>query len=307
MVTAQIIHYNAAGHELFDQATRVRNDHSAAVFDNPNFISGIHNYCDRWCERCPLTSRCAVYAAEQADPDLDDPEVRDITNEKFWRKLQDIFRSTAEMVHAWAEEAGVDLNAVNVDEEMAEHDRAMEEAEQNELSQAAQRYATAVQLWFRTTFGDESEADAATPEVDPAVNDAASVVRWYQFFIAVKLMRALSGTSGIDENEFEDEEVLSFDFIDNPGEDDDDVDLDEVMARSSVIDANGSAKIALVAIDRSMAAWSSLQISLPESAEGVKPMLIELEGLRRGVEARFPRARDFIRPGFDENLSEFVS
>ena len=25
---------------------------------NPNFISGIHNYCDRWCERCPFTARC---------------------------------------------------------------------------------------------------------------------------------------------------------------------------------------------------------------------------------------------------------
>jgi len=79
------------------------------------------------------------------------------------------------------------------------------------------------------------------------------------------------------------------------------------MARTSVIDANGSAKIALVAIDRSMAAWSALQISLPEKSSAIKPMLIELEGLRRGIETRFPRARSFIRPGFDENLSEFVS
>ena len=26
------------------------------------FIVGIFNYCDRWCERCPLTSRCLVFA-----------------------------------------------------------------------------------------------------------------------------------------------------------------------------------------------------------------------------------------------------
>src|SRR5258705_2000420 len=31
---------------------------------NPDLISGIYNYCDRWCERCPLTSRCLVYATE---------------------------------------------------------------------------------------------------------------------------------------------------------------------------------------------------------------------------------------------------
>jgi hypothetical protein len=230
--------------------------------------------------------------------------------------LKDTFRATAEMISEWAEEAGVDLNAVNVDAEMAEHQRAMEEAEQHELAQAARRYAEAVELWFRGAFGAEAEVHHDMPEsvgeaeVNLAVNDAAAVVRWYQFFIAVKLMRALSGSSGIDEDEFDDEEVLSFDFIDHPGEDDDeedDLDLEEVMARSSVIDANGSAKIALVAIDRSMAAWSALQISLPEKSDTIKPMLIDLDRLRRGVEARFPRARNFIRPGFDETLSDFVS
>jgi len=30
--------------------------------DNPRFIPGIYNYCDRWCERCPLTARCLNYA-----------------------------------------------------------------------------------------------------------------------------------------------------------------------------------------------------------------------------------------------------
>ena len=26
------------------------------------FIVGIFNYCDRWCERCPFTSRCRLFA-----------------------------------------------------------------------------------------------------------------------------------------------------------------------------------------------------------------------------------------------------
>lgn len=29
------------------------------------FISRIHNYCDRWCERCAFTSLCQVFAREQ--------------------------------------------------------------------------------------------------------------------------------------------------------------------------------------------------------------------------------------------------
>ena len=37
--------------------------------NSPDLVSGIYNYCDRWCERCPLTSRCLVYAAEQEDND----------------------------------------------------------------------------------------------------------------------------------------------------------------------------------------------------------------------------------------------
>jgi hypothetical protein len=35
--------------------------------EDPRFISGIYNYCDRWCERCPFTARCLVYAQEQQD------------------------------------------------------------------------------------------------------------------------------------------------------------------------------------------------------------------------------------------------
>ncbi len=73
------------------------------------------------------------------------------------------------------------------------------------------------------------------------------------------------------------------------------------------MDANGSAKVALIAIDRSISAWRVVQISLPEKAGSIQPMLLELERLRRAAELRFPQARDFIRPGLDESTSRFVS
>ena len=75
---------------------------------NPDLISGIYNYCDRWCERCPLSSRCLLYATEQEDDD-DSRESRDIQNEAFWRKLSSIFQETREMVMEWAQEAGIEL------------------------------------------------------------------------------------------------------------------------------------------------------------------------------------------------------
>ncbi|HTV00428.1 MAG TPA: hypothetical protein VMF13_07835, partial [Luteitalea sp.] len=37
------------------------------------YIVGIFNYCDRWCERCPLTSRCRVFASTVEMDASDDP------------------------------------------------------------------------------------------------------------------------------------------------------------------------------------------------------------------------------------------
>ena len=281
--------------------------------EDPNFISGIYNYCDRWCERCAFTSRCFLYATEQADPDANDPEIRDLNNEKFWRKLHDIFTDTAMMISEWAAEAGVDLNSVDVTEEMAEHEREIEAAEQDELSEMARHYAMTVQNWFRDqSIAEEDVHDDATSGSNPVNDDltafdAAEIIQWYQFFIAVKLTRALSRPASIDEDS-DDQDALSFDFISADETDEDEaVDYDAVISRAHQIDSNGSAKVALVAIDRSTAAWGALQLSLPEKAHTINPILVELDRLRRSTEKRFPRARDFIRPGLDEVLSDFVS
>jgi hypothetical protein len=83
--------------------------------NNPDLISGVYNYCDRWCERCPLTSRCLVYATEQEDNDS--PQSRDINNEAFWRKLTAIFQETRELIVVWAGEAGVELNGSSDDDD----------------------------------------------------------------------------------------------------------------------------------------------------------------------------------------------
>jgi hypothetical protein len=287
-------------------------DHLKNRAGDQNFISGIYNYCDRWCERCAFTARCQLYATEQDDPDRDDPELRDISNEKFWQKLRNIFHDTEEMIAEWAAEEGVDLDSIDVTEEMAAHDRAMAEASQDQMSQAATEYATAVQCWFRDEFAGQPDVHSDMPatdttDADVTTNEAVEVVRWYQFFIAVKLMRAISGVHDVDEEDFAPEEFLSFDFVESEGDPDENVDYEQIVARSSLIDANGSAKTALIAIDRSLASWRALQLSLPEKSETIKPMLIELDRLRRSIEGRFRHARDFIRPGFDESSTEFVS
>ena len=64
-------------------------------------------------------------------------------------------------------------------------------------------------------------------------------------------------------------------------------------------DALGSAKAALLAIDRSLAAWRSIAAEKDDGRVG--GVMEVLEALRTGVEMRFPAARAFVLPpGLDE-------
>jgi len=232
--------------------------------NNPDLISGIYNYCDRWCERCPLTSRCLVYATEQEDDNS--PQNNDLRNEVFWQKLSAIFQETREMIVDWAKEAGVDLNGSAVEDESRHRKRQL--VDNHPLTKAGKKYANAASDWFReldqTLDGENSEQ----------LEDAREVVQWYQYQIAVKTMRALSGRK---EELEEDPEIIEFPK-----------------------DSDGSAKVALIGIERSIAGWRLMQLSLPERGESIVPLIVQLERLRNRLEKAFPDARDFVRPGFDE-------
>jgi len=274
---------------------------------NPDLISGIYNYCDRWCERCPFTSRCLVYATEQADQDYDDPETRDINNAKFWEKLGSVLQQAHEMIAEWAAEAGVDLT--EIDQAAIEEERQQREAAKNDaLAVAARNYALATNEWFTSEIDadvhDDLRADSEPEALGVPVEDAIEVIRWYQFFIAAKVMRA--GPSNVQEFDavpVDGTEALVFDEADV----EDSEDLQAILAEAARHDSDGSAKVALIAIDRSMTAWRSLCSSLPDKATSIMPLLASLGRLRGAMETAFPNARDFMRPGFDETLSEFVS
>ena len=237
--------------------------------NNPDLISGIYNYCDRWCERCPLTSRCLVYATEQEDDDS--PESRDVRNEAFWRKLGAIFLETREMVVEWAREARVDLTGPAEGEEKRSH-RRRQLIDNHPLAKSGKKYANAASDWFREFDQTIEISDLrATENEREHLEDAREVIQWYQYQIAVKTIRALSGR-----REEEDPELADFPK-----------------------DADGSAKVALIGIDRSIAAWRLMQLSLPERADSIVTLILQLERLRYRLENGFPQARRFIRPGFD--------
>src|SRR5678815_335175 len=145
---------------------------------NPQFISGIYNYCDRWCERCPFSSRCLLYAQEKEDDDAS-PESRDINNEAFWRRLGSIFQETRLMIEEWAKETGVDLNDID-EEEINARQRRRDRAWRNRLAVAGQEYASSVTEWFaeydQTVSSSDVEPSEADTEEDQQFNDARDVI-----------------------------------------------------------------------------------------------------------------------------------
>ena len=170
------------------------------------------------------------------------------------------------MIVEWASEAGFDLNGHSDDDETRQP-RKKQLVDNHPLTKAGKKYASAASEWFReldqTIDSDNSER----------LEDAREVIQWYQYQIAVKTMRALSGRK---------EEL------------DDGAELLGIPK-----DSDGSAKVAMIGIDRSIAAWRLMQPSLPQRDGSIVPLILQLERLRHRLEKSFPDAQGFVRPGFD--------
>ena len=265
----------------------MENEKLLDLANDPRFIPGIFNYCDRWCERCTMTTRCLLFATlKETNSDSAD---LDMNNAEFWQDLQQIFQQTLELIKSWAEEHGIDLEAAVRDADVSEIASRKDRAGNHELVQAARRYAGSVERWFSEPVprggsvpvesaiqSDERDAGTAGQDLDEHTQDAVEIIRWYQHQIMVKLFRGLSG-------------------------DDEEASVENDWQR----DADGSVKVALIGMDRSIMAWGTMLRAFPDRATVIRPILLDLEQLRRRAEQVFPRAREFTRPGFD--ISPLVS
>jgi len=246
----------------------VNRDRLKKLAKEKRFIPGVYNYCDRWCERCPLTSRCLTFSISEEE--FSDPEAKDTRNEAFWNKLSGILGETLELLKESAEKWGIELETLDTTDDI-EAVKAKEVATENHLlSRAARRYSQWVEDWFNEKETLFFETAAAARE-GISLEETSEVIRWYQYFICAKLMRAVRGKAEEEEEG-----------------------CDEFPS-----DADGSAKIALIAIDRSIAAWAAIRQYITDSAEGVINIIAFLDSLRQAAEKAFPNARSFMRPGFD--------
>ena len=253
---------------------------------DPKFISGIYNYCDRWCERCEFTSRCLNYSMSHEDER--DPASRDIQNKAFWERLHSVFQQTVEMVREDAAERGIDLEMTpeEMEEFRQEESRKRKAAKNHPAAKAAWKYVKMADKWFKDNRGlfedEERRLNRAllmqlpgqdAEEEAASLQDALEVIGWYQHQIWVKLQRALHGE---DRPELLDDDGKPFPR-----------------------DSDGSAKVSLLGIDRSVEAWGVLRRFLPVETDSILDILVQLDRVRGLTEKAFPEARAFVRPGFD--------
>jgi hypothetical protein len=142
---------------------------------DPRLIPGVYNYCDRWCERCRLTSRCLVFARKREAADCGDID--------GWlsRVAQDL-SDTVALLQAKAAELGVDLSAAQSPMGHSAAQWATALATQHPLLEHARHYATLADVWL---------ARHTSPAPLGSAAHAVEVIRWYQLQIAAKLFRAL--------------------------------------------------------------------------------------------------------------------
>ncbi|MBE9512058.1 MAG: hypothetical protein IMY71_14410 [Bacteroidetes bacterium] len=235
--------------------------------DNEQFIPGIYNYCDRWCERCPFTTRCRV--AEIEKEITPDQSSSDIQSPEFWETLTDIFKVTREMVEKDAARLGIDLDTEDNDEP----DIVGKKADEHPLSKLAIEYARyAGQLLQKNIeYFSNYAKNRENSEVLKTIANDLEIIQWDHMLIGAKLHRALTGL-------YEQE-------------------LPEIIQE----DMNGSANVALISIDRSISSWSNLLKNNPGMEDLYLKILNQLSRIQKQTKDIFPDAINFYRPGFDDN------
>ena len=247
------------------------------------YISGIHNYCDRWCDRCPLTHRCSIFESS-ANHSNDDHSDFDAIS--FTENLSENLEKAMDMIRDSIEKHGLDWTTFHkeaVQQELVEPELTRM---QQTVKDRAIQYGIEVKKWFdqNKEWLEDKEDEMNTKtnlgidqnKLFKTLSDAIETIQWYNFFIGPKMSRAIRGLH------------------------------DEFIAPETPIqnDANGSAKITMIAINRSLAAWETLRFHFPERTDDLLDLFRSLAWLRRETLKLFPQVDDFVRPGFDERVLE---
>jgi hypothetical protein len=243
-------------------------------------IEGIYNYCDRWCERCTFTSRCAIFEKDKKHPDQ--------KTRAFQERLGENILKANAILRKAAQDAGLNMEAAQarIDESVRRNEQIEIEVRQHPMMTLSAQYIVTGREWLKrqpgmlehledlkTQLTIGMETNEGAKRETRVIKESLAAIQWYLDFIHDRLSRALEG------------KLMS---LEGQG-----------MNADGPRDHDGSAKIAIIAIDRSIEAWSELFTILPEEEDHFLKVLSMLERIKKSAIGEFPLATSFMRPGFD--------
>ena len=231
--------------------------------DRIDFISA---YCDSWCERCAFTSRCSSYAVKVALA-MCDGDFRAALELAVGAPPPRSPGETARREALLEQLSDYEPTESEVNETIREEAEREERLDESPITTGATKFSTLASDWT------DSNPEVHISTADPQLAEAVEIVQWDTHLIGAKLHRALHGLDEFTHGEaFEDDPVQN--------------------------DWNGSAKVALISIRRSILAWTRIAAVRGDSEAAL--IADVLRHLETTVERTFPNAWRFIRPGFDQ-------
>lgn len=249
--------------------------------ENKEYIEGIFNYCDRWCEKCKFTANCLLFTQESRIKTHEILHNGDLSNidEVLNKEFEDFKNDDDEEDYKnYMDEDFFD--SINDEkEELFEHEERRKEPKHpiNDLVDEyfIKSHSLIESLDSKFNFLSVSKEKHKNPVAQKAFDDF-EVLMWYHTLMGAKIKRALHGLAEASK------------------EDDDEI--REIHQE----DMNGSAKVGMISIKRSIKALNKLHETLPEFSNKIEEVLVLLGKILNYSDELFPDCMEFKRPGFDD-------
>lgn len=257
------------------------------------FIPGIYNYCDRWCEKCIYTNKCMNYSMEskiQNEVDAEKRREKDREeNIQYWAAIDKTMENIADLIDeetplkpdiddiidvTYFEED--DLKEFRKDEE-----KKINKVESHPIYKKLDEYSYLIDNYFNKIddkliiqpslkdYGWRANFAGLDELQIQELSSATEVVYWYQYQLCIKSSRALMG--------------LFFDKID-------------FNEDPKTADYTGYAFVVILGINRSVAAWIIIRKLLDLETEDINKLIRLLLAVKSMIIKLFPYAENFHWP-----------
>lgn len=159
------------------------------------FESGIYNYCDRWCEKCPDTARCFLCAEER----INKKKIAAYKGDEhdIWADVEYSFKTTGKIIDYISKQEDFQEKMAEVADDLSDDDKDEDEIERKfsdiECLQLAKEYMKKadefIKKYEQSREQYKNELNLKVPDED--IKDDIDIMVWYHTFLPTKVWRCL--------------------------------------------------------------------------------------------------------------------